>query len=294
MNEKLIEKLRNGEIACINDGSVEDLNKVLNHTFPKDCPSTGKQKFYYTQSSEYWRGDTSNNGLPSCSVKDFLTEEFPERWYVVYRNEYEFKECVKWCNSQRRYSRVKMSYDMYDWYIIINRVCIDNNACFFTLKDVKQKECVEITFEQFKQHILMEKKEIIGYKVKSEYIEFANKLVNATSMGKNKLFFDLKRDWYNKFKKAGVLNLWFEPVYEEEKTLPKINGYESKYEHGVVTYGCAKFNQYWFEEILKLHNSVLKFEGVGTRHLKSIKLDSGVEITMEQVKQIVEYINSKL
>ena len=88
-----------------------------------------------------------------------------------------------------------------------------------------------------------------------------------------------------KLKEAGVLH-WFEPVYRE---LPKINGYDGKMDGDYIVYGsnCAKFHKDFFTDLVHL-----KPQGQN-RAIKSITLDSGVTITMEQINKIVDYINSK-
>lgn len=147
----------------------------------------------------------------------------------------------------------------------------------------------------------MKEKEIIGYKlVKEEYYKAMcsigdERLCSADINGTDA--------WYQKYgylklaashsirnlKKAGVLDLWFEPVYREEKQLPKINGYEGKMDGDYIIYGsnCAKFHKDFFTDLVHL-----KPQGQN-RAIKSITLDSGVTITMEQINKIVDYINSK-
>lgn len=86
------------------------------------------------------------------------------------------------------------------------------------------EDYTEITPEQFKKYILkqenMEKK-IIGYKlIKPEYKEAALKLSNTVGNWENVLaVYDIninQTNYINKLQQAGVLDLWFEPVYEEE------------------------------------------------------------------------------
>lgn len=65
---------------------------------------------------------------------------------------------------------------------------------------------------------------VVGYKVKPEYLEFVNaihKKWNGTEIDP-KLSYPMGDIWINSpavehYKKAGVLDLWFEPVYEEPK-----------------------------------------------------------------------------
>jgi hypothetical protein len=78
----------------------------------------------------------------------------------------------------------------------------------------------EITFEQFKKYVLkqnnMEEKEIIGYKLKEDckqYEEAALKIMD-TRWGDPKYLVTVD-SVIDKLKKAGVLDLWFEPVYKE-------------------------------------------------------------------------------
>jgi len=140
-------------------------------------------------------------------------------------------------------------------------------------------------------------KEIIGYKlIKPEYREAACQIGGCILYGQSSILskiFSLDKQSFaiNKWKEAGVLDLWFEPVYKEEKTLPKINGYYGVLEKSYVVYGCAKFNIKYIEELHGLinRNKVL----LGNKDIASITLDSGVEITIEQIKEIYEYIKSK-
>lgn len=65
----------------------------------------------------------------------------------------------------------------------------------------------------------MKEKEIIGYKlVKPEYHEAASALMGHTGFAKDDKKIDIRlKHTIDIFKKAGVLDLWFEPVYEVEK-----------------------------------------------------------------------------
>jgi hypothetical protein len=85
---------------------------------------------------------------------------------------------------------------------------------------------VEITFEQFKDYVLKQenimKKEFIGYKLtKPEYNRAAGRIAYQfdTDIETNEdglCEFMKNSVAYDRLKEAGVLNLWFEPVYEEE------------------------------------------------------------------------------
>ena len=76
MNKKLIKQLREGTIAVKNDGTLEELNKVLKYAFPNDVSvSRGLTKYYFvSQDKNYWSlFDTTY--LPTHSVKEFLKPE---------------------------------------------------------------------------------------------------------------------------------------------------------------------------------------------------------------------------
>ena len=240
----------------------------------------------------------------------------------------------------------------------------------------------EIILEEFKKHILkeeiMEEKKIIGYKlVKPEYHDAVKKITGYINWdyvnlkdekGKHYISVKFDTECYKSLRNAGVLDLWFEPVFEEElkvddwvyfiksfdsaprghlakitrvtedsvyqgakwigynpkvrnggafrwngngyklgidfrkatkeeieeynrPKLPIINGYSGRMEGDYIRYGsnCAKFHKNFF---LNLYKVWIEKDWSQTRDIMSIKLDSGVELTIDQIKQIVEYINN--
>lgn len=78
MKKYSIEDLRNGIVAVKNDGTLEELRKVLALAFPEDCSLLqGSASYYQTHDSHkhLWVATFSTN-LPIQSVKDFLNDEF--------------------------------------------------------------------------------------------------------------------------------------------------------------------------------------------------------------------------
>ena len=76
MNEKLIKQLREGTIALKNDGTLEELNKVLRYAFPNEpSESKGIRKYYFATSNKYYWTLNDTTNLPSHSVKEFLKPE---------------------------------------------------------------------------------------------------------------------------------------------------------------------------------------------------------------------------
>jgi hypothetical protein len=71
----------------------------------------------------------------------------------------------------------------------------------------------------------------------------------------------------------------------------KINGYEMEVDGSEVKFGCARFRK---NSLIQLSEKIREFgkgEPNGFRIISSIKLDSGVEITVEQLKQITDELN---
>lgn len=104
-------------------------------------------------------------------------------------------------------------------YNIVNSI---NNRTYHRLIGNSVREKTELLLEQFKEN---PSQKIIGYKLtKPEYMEFANVLVKektTTHIYKTDVVVELSyhKDAFLIWEKAGVLDLWFEPVYEikEEK-----------------------------------------------------------------------------
>jgi hypothetical protein len=70
MNYELIEKLRNGEIMAINNGSLEDLHSVLNAASEGQNETRGHSK-YYGFKEGVWYGDNSTK-LPKFDISLFF------------------------------------------------------------------------------------------------------------------------------------------------------------------------------------------------------------------------------
>jgi len=78
-----------------------------------------------------------------------------------------------------------------------------------------------LTFKEFKEKYLnMEEKKIIGYKLtKPEYEKAANQITGTENLILHSKNYNFQIDSlaYDRVVKAGVLDLWFEPVYEQEE-----------------------------------------------------------------------------
>lgn len=110
-----------------------------------------------------------------------------------------------------------------DWYIGHDgsaQVTYMNGINWF--KDITKfkNNPVELTLEQFIKLTKMEDKKIIGYKLKKEfenYRQVAKTICGVNDFLNSSVDFDINSLSYDNIKKAGVLDIWFEPVYEPEK-----------------------------------------------------------------------------
>lgn len=162
----------------------------------------------------------------------------------------------------------------------------------------KESDIIRLAEEQ---GVFEEEVKLIGYKIKDEFLDVVDKLTSYDFKGnvtpKTKLDFIYGSATYFEFEKAKVLDLWCDPVYEEVKKLPTINGYDGKIDGEIVSYGCAKFDLFKLRGILSSMKSWddAKEDPCNTPHNRSIKLitlNSGVSITMDEINQIVEYVDS--
>lgn len=213
----------------------------------------------------------------------------------------EFKLPEKWCCRPQDNKELNELYNyLKDLYSDWEGESIDNYYYYYPPFRVEKRRKYfayqsiiegykEITFNQFKEYVLnktnnnmTENKEIIGYKlVKPDYIKAAciisgNENLNYCGAG---FCFTPNSPSYDKLQKAGVLDLWFEPVYKPKYELPEINGYKGRLQDDCIIYGCANFRDIFFTKLLELNNS-----DKSKRKIKSITLDSGVVITIEQIK----------
>lgn len=156
----------------------------------------------------------------------------------------------------------------------------------------------EITFEQFKKYVLKQEaimgKQVIGYgflypgdeKIIQAIEKVTNGGIQESSFKNYGNILSLERypQSIQRLKEVGLLDIWFKPVYKEVKTLPKINGSQGeKIDQNTVKYGCAYLKVDRLDKILDVE------ELSSNRDIKSITLNSGVSISMEEIKQVVDY-----
>ena len=173
---------------------------------------------------------------------------------------------------------------------------IDGMFSSYPLKKVKENNAEIIELPEDITN-MKEGKEIIGYKLKQECKKYEQAAINICN-AHEKCISNLNNDdcgcaigvfseietWLTE---AGVFDLWFEPVYKIKHTLPTINGHEGELDGMYVKYGCASMC------IEVLRNIFANKKISGNRNISSITLSSGVTITMDEIEQIIKYVDAQ-
>lgn len=151
-----------------------------------------------------------------------MSEKLPKKWCV--RSEH--KSLRDYCNKHGAHPPYT-TQECAKFYCHFPKVTTD--YCTITTSARIGPGYTEITFEQFEKYVLnnkegekkMEEKTIIGYElIKSEYEEAAIAITGFIS-GPDKFKVWMRKSPDGKFaerlRDAGVLDLWFEPIYEEDE-----------------------------------------------------------------------------
>ena len=172
MNEKLIKQLREGTIAVKNDGTLDELNKVLRYAFPNDnTKSSGNRKYYFKHDADENIWDWSNNTyLPSYSVKEFLKpeNEYPKVMKVSLlpiKTKQDFK------NANKRVVFMKKNDRFIAWFDAdtieksenITSTTNWNYAVDLDWQPEEETKPLKLTMEQIAEKFNAEKIEIVNY-----------------------------------------------------------------------------------------------------------------------------------
>jgi len=225
-------------------------------------------------------------------TKDMKKEvALPEKWYVEVTGEN--RETINKWKSKQQYNG-DLKTNLYEF------VCY-NGAGFYKSNEATQyNDYQKITFEQFKKYILGEDevdKELIGYKlVKPEYEEVVFIIGDKNRSSNTHTYFDNNTLSINAnmsiklLKEAGVLDLWFEPVYKDIKPkLPEIKGHD----YGLSSTGVRfkKDNTELSNEFMNRLDSLTSALPQCNRSIAKVTLTSGIVLTSDQIKQIAKVIN---
>lgn len=160
-------------------------------------------------------------GSKSLTVGQWAAQA-PCNWKLV---EDEFVLPEKWCVcpvTEENLILIKKWIGKYNDYRITNTTnTYTSDKTYFTYLEIAlNRGYTEITFEQFKEHVLkqpMEEKKIIGYKlIRPEYKDLVVKALQLSSVHEpNIIMAGMIAYYIPKIKELGVMD-WFTPVYEEE------------------------------------------------------------------------------
>jgi len=245
----------------------------------RGCTHTGWKDNLVMVSDKYWADTETNEGYTEITFEEFKTHVLKESTMQEIKVGSQFKVSGESTNTIYTFNRIEGDDVDVTWNTTQHvhyylSTCLDN---------IKDGSWILINKEKTME------KEIIEYKLKfAEYIKAAN-TITGTNTDYTKNGFVPDSFAYQKLKEAGVLDLWFEPVYAPKYNLPCINSFEGMVENGSIVYGCAQFQG----EFFKLLKSMNSMDQLSNRKIKSITLDSDVIITMKEIEQIVEFINNK-
>ena len=266
------------------------------------------QQTLFNNNHTWFSGDTTIENLSSPHLyfyEDILrqTEDFQESFFIEHElPELTFQEFfdryVKWC--------VKVTDENYNTleHWVMNRIDFDTShvpiQCYIIsdkLDGSYQKWTnyvpegyIELTFEQFEKYVLKSKdmEKVIGYKFKKEYESYLKaycaivgiipESASIVDYKETGYVFQSKSIAYDRIKNAGVLDLWFEPVYEsKELYFGKVKftiheGYADT-EYGKVTKEEVKNAIHYIENPPKLTGNTLSIHYNST-YCKITELDN--------------------
>lgn len=139
-------------------------------------------------------------------------------------------------------------------------------------------------------------KKVIGYNLKKvEYKKAAESILGVPFNKETPGLVTVDR-CIQDLKKAGVLDLWFEPIYEKSHPDITINGYKGEFFNWGVKFGCAEIHCNVFVELNKLYNNIqnkdIAIGNITNKNIESVTIGNGV-FSKEQIKQIAEYYLNK-
>lgn len=218
----------NGKVALEwENDKAEKINKFFKQCTKYNDKANGYNKYYVALRLSIkgaWSGRNSTD-LPIVKIDDIIMEEefiLPSKWAIK--------------------STPSIGEELNKYATKITKRNYRNDEGYFHFPDYKYLCCTgakletdytEITYEQFLKYVLkMEQKKIIGYKlIKPEYLEAIKNITDFQTFK----FTDIERDgkWavrvipqpsacYRTLEKAGVLDIWFTPVFEPEKPKEKV------------------------------------------------------------------------
>lgn len=148
-----IQDLADGKCSVINDGTLQELRKVLKLAFPKDPGiAGGNAQYYFASTKDVWVGNDFKNNLPAQSVRNFLVDDFvlPEKWCIeINSNTIDtINEYRKTLDPKNNFTEPLLlgTWQFYGRFNTIGPV----------MASAVSNDLTHITLEQFKKHVLKE------------------------------------------------------------------------------------------------------------------------------------------
>lgn len=202
----------------------------------------------------------------------------PDRWCISLRTQ----EAVDYCN---KYGRIPPYY--ISNYAYAHFPSPDDFATIFS--DI-QPGYIELTNEQFKKYVLKQnemKKEIIDYKlIKPEYNSAVMEIIGHDS--KDSIIGSITaRESINRLKRAGVLDLWFEPIYKESAPDITINNHKAEFFDDYVKFGCVEIHKRVFINLATISDYPHT-----NREIESVTIGKGT-FSKAEIKSIANHYLNK-
>ena len=171
MNEKLIKQLRERTIALKNDGTLEELNKVLKYAFPNEpSESKGVADYYFAGLNKYYWTLEDTTDLPTHSVKEFLKpeSEYPK---VMRVSDIPIKTKEDLCYTTNRVVFIEKNNKFIAWGKATTLEEAEYETEVFTWgyavdldwQPKEETKPLKLTMEQIAQKFNAEKIEIVNY-----------------------------------------------------------------------------------------------------------------------------------
>lgn len=211
--------------------------KSFNSQFP--CMGVGLTKRYSRE--EYYK----SHGAEIITASEFVKSQ---KWCVK-RTQETNPIIGTWFDKMSNNGCYSGWYDCSNWLHSHNfkneSIIAGGNLAASFANQEKHDGYHELTFEQFKKYILMENKKIIGYKPKEEFKPFVSKLHDLGDRGAIDMYCAFSNSYsIEGFRKAGVLDLWFEPVYESTKKTVTLRSKQGDFTVDVEPGKSIKYTDY--------------------------------------------------
>jgi len=134
-----IEDLRKGRCAVVNDGTLDELNRVLLTAFPNELPTAGSFEYYYGNGDSWYYHDEPCP-IPTQSVEEFLKQLNNETMKSKTLNREQFKQiydiaCSDWkikLMDQFKELMVKDTVKVSDnYYKLMRKACAKEQHLLF-------------------------------------------------------------------------------------------------------------------------------------------------------------------